>query len=189
LATGYTIKALARNPAKQTIHHEGLTWLPGDVTEPAKVSEVIAESQAVLNVIGQVPGSPKDLQTVAIQNILDGMKLHNVQRLITLTGAGVRDPNDQPKPVDHIFGFLLKLFSPQVIADSVQCINLVRASDRDWVVVRVPRLIDGPLTNHYKVGYVGPDSGIQIARADVAHFMLRQLESDTHLRQMPVISY
>ncbi len=41
----------------------------------------------------------------------------------------------------------------------------------------------------YRVGMVGKDSGTQISRADLAEFMLDQLTTDAHLRQMPVISY
>jgi hypothetical protein len=36
---------------------------------------------------------------------------------------------------------------------------------------------------------VGKNSGTQISRADLTEFMLGQLTVDTHLRQMPVVSY
>jgi hypothetical protein len=39
------------------------------------------------------------------------------------------------------------------------------------------------------VGYIGRDSGIQIARADGADFVLRELTERRFVRQMPVASY
>ena len=57
------------------------------------------------------------------------------------------------------------------------------------MIVRPPRVVEGPLTGNYRVGAlrVGPRS--KISRADVAHFMLRQLDADTYLRQAPFIAY
>lgn len=64
----------------------------------------------------------------------------------------------------------------------------MEASATDWVLVRVPRLTDGPFTGKYKVGYVGPNSGIQISRADAADFMLKQITDPTYIHQRPMIS-
>jgi hypothetical protein len=63
----------------------------------------------------------------------------------------------------------------------------VRASDVDWTVVRVGRLNDGPKTGNVKVGWVGVGPRPMIARADVAAFMLQELEGRRHVRQAPFI--
>jgi len=110
-------------------------------------------------------------------------------RLVTLTGAGVRDPRDQPKAFDHLMRTLLGMLSGAVLRDSQEGVSMIRASDLDWTVVRVPMLTDGPLTGKFRVGYVGKDSGRQISRADAAAFMLQQLEDDTYFYQAPMISY
>jgi hypothetical protein len=65
---------------------------------------------------------------------------------------------------------------------------MVRASDRDWTIVRVPMLTDGSATGNTQVGYVGKGMGPSISRADMAAFMLQQATSDTYLRQGPAIS-
>jgi putative NADH-flavin reductase len=57
------------------------------------------------------------------------------------------------------------------------------------VIVRAPRLTDGPRTGEYRVGYVGKNSGTKISRADVAGFILQQLTDDEYLHQQPMISY
>ena len=54
---------------------------------------------------------------------------------------------------------------------------------------RPARLTEGPKKGEYRVGMVGKNSGTQISRVHLAEFMLGRLTADTHLRQMPVVSY
>ena len=188
LAQGHEIRALARDPSKLEVSQEKLLVIHGDVLNAADVAETLAGCDAVLSVLGQTKGSPKDLQTVATRHIVAGMKTHGVTRVISLTGAGVRDPNDRPKLVDRVFGLLLATVARSVIQDADAHAEVLRQSGLEWTLVRGPRLTEGPRTGSYKVGYVGKDSGTQASRADVADFMLRQLEDDTWVRKAPMVS-
>jgi hypothetical protein len=69
-----------------------------------------------------------------------------------------------------------------------RAVQLVRDSDRDWTVVRVPRLTDAPAVGKIRVGYLGADVGVQISRADMADFLLKQVNDQTYLLKAPVIS-
>jgi hypothetical protein len=122
-----------------------------------------------------------------MKHILTAMKKYNVCRLIISVGAGVRESQDRPKLVDHLFGFLLKAASKNVVADMQQVVSLVKASDRDWTVVRVPVLADQPAQGSLKVGYVG-DINSRLSRTDMAAFMLQEVNDQTYLRQLPAIS-
>jgi hypothetical protein len=59
------------------------------------------------------------------------------------------------------------------------------------VIVRPAYLTNGPLTGNYLVWTGRKPSGVinRISRADVAHFMLKQLVTDTYLHKTPGISY
>jgi len=189
LAEGHEVVALARNPAKMGVSHERLRVVQGDVLDAASVDEVVAGSDAVVSVLGQVKGSPKDVQTRGTQNIVAAMQRHGVRRLVSLTGAGVRDPGDRPKFVDKAFGFLLKRLQPHVLEDGERHAEVIKGSGLDWVIVRGPRLTEGPKKGTYRVGLVGKNSGTQVSRADLAEFMLKQVTSDEYVGQMPVVSY
>jgi putative NADH-flavin reductase len=188
LAAGHEVTAFVRTPSKFPIKHERLHIVQGDVVDPAKVEEAVAGADAVLIALGHTPSSSNDVQAVATRNIINAMRKHGVRRLISLTGAGVRDPLDQPKVVDKVFGLLLKRLQPDVLQDAENHAKLIQRSDLDWVIVRGPRLVEGSHTGKYRVGYVGKNSGIRISRADVADFMLKQLTDDTYLRKAPMIS-
>ena len=66
--------------------------------------------------------------------------------------------------------------------------ELVRESDLDWTIVRVPMLTDDPPTGSVRSGYLGSGVGSRITRADLADFIYAQLESEEWLHKAPVIS-
>lgn len=189
LAQGHEVKALVRDPSKLSTSHDRLAVIRGDVLDAAKVDEAVAGTDAVLSVLGQTKTSPKGLQTRGTQNIIAAMGEHGVRRLVSLTGAGVRDPRDRPKLVDKAIMFLLKRLQPALLEDGMRHAEVIRASDLEWVIVRGPRLTEGPRKGEYRVGMIGENSGTLISRADLADFMLHQTTEDTYLRQMPVVSY
>jgi putative NADH-flavin reductase len=161
----------------------------GDVLDTAKVDETVAGTDAVLSALGHTKTSPKDVQTRGTENIVAAMERHGVRRFVSLTGAGVRDPRDEPKLADRAITFLLGRLQPDVLEDGVRHSEVIKRSELDWVIVRGPRLTEGPKKGEYRVGRVGENSGTQISRADLAEFMLAQLTTNTHLRQMPMVSY
>ena len=189
LAKGYTVKALVRTPSKLTIEDPRLTVIQGDATNAADVERTVEGTDGVLSVLGHAKGSPDDVQTVATRAIVAAMKKHGVKRVVSLTGAGVSDPNDQPKVSDRVVKFMLKALSGKVLKDAENHAEVLRNSGLEWIVVRGPMLTDGEHTGVYKSTFVGKDSGMRVSRADVADFMLAQLDSDQWLHKAPMVSY
>jgi putative NADH-flavin reductase len=187
LDAGHQVTALARTPSKLNIQHPSLSIIQGDVQNANCVAETIAGADAVISVLGPTSNKPEFAVSKGVDHILSAMRAHNIQRLIISTGAGVRDPNDKPKPVDRFFGLVLRVLSKNVVADMNEAIKKVRSNDLEWTVVRAPMLTDQPATGQLKVGYVG-DISPRLSRADMAAFMLRQLENDTYVRKAPAIS-
>lgn len=189
LERGYGVTAFARDPGALGISHAGLNVVRGDVLDPAAVERAVAGQNAVVSALGHAKGAPKDLQTRGTANIVRAMTEHGVGRFVSLTGAGVRDADDEPKPVDRVFAFLLRTLQRDVLADAANHVEVVRGSGLEWVIVRGPRLTEGQKREAYRVGLVGKNSGTSISRADLAEFMLDQLTADTYLGRMPVVSY
>ncbi len=189
LDAGHEVTAFVRNPAKVGIQNPKLKLVTGDVIDPAAVEEAVAGQEAVISALGPTrPPIPGMMETAA-KNIVAAMQKAGIRRLISTTGAGVRDPQDQPKLIDHVMKGLLTLLAGEVLRDSAANVEIIRASSLDWTVVRYPRLLDGPRTGRYRVGYIGKNSGSQLSRADGADFVLKELSAGKYIRQMPVISY
>ena len=72
-----------------------------------------------------------------------------------------------------------------VVIGSGEMERIVAASDLDWTSVRPPRLTNGPLTGRYQVEDSRfPPGKRTLSRADVAHFLLDELDRRAHLRQI-----
>ena len=187
LDAGHTVRALARRPESLDLR-PGLTIVPGDVLDVDSVARTIRSSDVVVSVFGQVRGSSPTLQTEGTRNILEAMTAVGASRLITLSGGGLPGPQDRPKVPDRIIMFLLQRLSPQVLADAEGHLEVLRGSDLDWTVVRGPRLTNAPATGSYRVGWVGVNASTQIARADLASFILTQLDDRQFIRELPFVS-
>ena len=188
LEAGHDVRALVRTPGKMTIQHEHFHIVEGDSLNPTDVEKVVQGTDAVISVLGQGKHSPHDLQTVSMRHIVAAMQKYQVQRLVSLTGAGVDAPQDRPGISNHLIKLALKTLSGQVLKDAQQHTHIIANSDLDWVIVRAPMLTEGPHTGTYRVGWVGVNTGSRIARADVADFLLKQVTDTTYLHQMPMIS-
>jgi uncharacterized protein YbjT (DUF2867 family) len=65
---------------------------------------------------------------------------------------------------------------------------LVRASGLDWTIVRPGGLTDGPRTGSYRFGMDASLTAGRVTRADVADFILRELERNEFVRMAPAIT-
>jgi len=190
LEKGYTIKALVRNPGKITIEHPQLTVLQGGVLKAEDVERTVEGTDVVVSLFGHVKDSPEWLQTDGTRHIVESMKRQNVDRIISLSGGGLPFPEkDEPKLIDRIIRGIMKIALPKVLNDAVRHHQVLAESVLEWVIVRGPRLTDGSLKGTYRVGWVGVDSGTSIHRADLAEFILRQVEDKQFNDQMPFVSY
>jgi putative NADH-flavin reductase len=189
LAAGHSVTAFVRTPAKVTILHPNLTLFQGDVMDAAAVEKATAGQEAVVSTISPSRPPVPGMMEMAAKNILEAMMKAGIRRLVSTSGAGVHDPQDQPKFMDRLMKRLLTQMAGDVLRDSEASVNLIRSSEVDWTIARFPRLTDGPGKGLYHVGYLGKNSGMQLSRADAADFVLNELVEGRYIRQAPVISY
>jgi putative NADH-flavin reductase len=189
LLAGHQVIAFVRTPSTFTLRHPNLMVVQGDSMDAAAVEKAIAGQDAVVSALGPTrPPVPRMMETSA-KNIVDAMMKHGVRRIVSTTGAGVRQAEDQPKLIDHFIGFLLNLLAKEVVLDSAKNVETITSSDLDWTIIRFPRLMDGASIGHYRFGYVSKDSSPQLARADAAASVLKELTEKKWLRKIPLVSY
>ncbi|MGF1532946.1 MAG: NAD(P)-dependent oxidoreductase [Bernardetiaceae bacterium] len=190
LAAGYQVQALVRTPGKVQTSHKNLSIVKGDVLIYENVAETVTGTDVVVSLFGHVKGSPEWLQTNGTQHIVEAMQAHGIKKIISLSGGGLPYPDkDRPKIPDLLIRTLMKLFVPRILNDAIGHHEVLQKSGVDWIIVRGPRLTDAPKRGQYRVGWVGVDASTQIGRADLANFLLTQVEEDRFLGQMPFVSY
>lgn len=189
LENEYHIKVLARSPEKVDTQSPHLEVIKGDVLNPATVNATVAGTDIAVSLFGHVKGSPKWLQSDGTSNILSAMLDHGVEKIISLSGGGLPFHKDEPKFADKAIRLIMKVAVPKVLNDAIRHAEILKDSDRKWVIVRGPRLTEEPEKGNYRVGWVGVNASTSIGRADLADFILKQVEEDTYIYKMPFISY
>jgi len=189
LDAGFEVQVLVRDPAKVGVRSDHLQVIAGDVLDPDTVDRAVAGAGAgVLSLFGQVKGSPRTLQTDGTRLIVESMKRHGISRLVTLSGGGLRAPEDRPGPADQVMRLLLMALAGHVLADAERHLRILRESGLDWTVVRGPRLTEDPGRGRYRVGYVGGGSSSSISRDDLADFILTQLDDPSYVGKLPFVT-
>ena len=188
LALGHEITVLVRNPAKMAMEHPKLHVAAGDVLNLVDVNAAMAGREAVICSLGTtVTLKPVTLFSDGTQNLVDSMTYHSVRRIVCITGIGAGDSRGHG-------GFLYDhLIEPTLLRtiyeDKDRQEDILRDSDLDWIIVRPAQLTNGEATGQYRV--LLDLKGVkvdEIARADVAGFVLQQLTSDEYLHKTPLLT-
>jgi putative NADH-flavin reductase len=188
LTSGHTVTALVRNPQELSTQRERLKIIQGDILDSDSVSLAMTGQDAVCCTIGvKIPWIRVTVFSEGTKNLLQAMERSGVKRLVCVTGIGAGDSKGHGGFLyDSIFlPFLLRT----IYADKDRQESLIKASGVDWTIVRPGFLTNGPLTENYRIltNMAGVTAG-RISRADVAHFMLKTLESKHYLRQTPLLT-
>lgn len=185
LLQGHEVRALVRTPAKMTLQHPHLTVVHGDVLDPVKVRECLKGTAAAIVSLGNTPNNPDMIVSRGTRVIVDAMQEMGIRRLIVVTSLGTGDSADQ---VPFFFKALMKTVLKKAMEDKEAQEAIVMDSGLDWIIVRPGGLTDGPRTDAYTAGTHSTIQAGQVSRADVAAFLLRQLEDDTYLQKTPAIT-
>ena len=190
LEQGHRLTALVRNPGKVKIAHQDLSIIKGNVLDFDKVQEVVASQDAVISALGHKRFFiVSNILSEGTKNIIHAMEKHNVKRFICITSLGINDSRFK-------LGLYYTLFVIPVITffyfwDKARQEKLIINSHLDWTIVRPGQLTNGRKRGTYKHG---TDVGNYIltkiiSRADVAHFILSQLNDKTYLHKTPGVTY
>jgi nucleoside-diphosphate-sugar epimerase len=188
LAAGHEVTALARNPDKLGIEHARLKVVKGDIADAAKVEEVIAESDAVISLLGPRRDNPPFAISQGMERIVAAMKKRGVKRIVMTAGMGIPAPGDEPKLINKAISALLGLMAKDAAEDMRRAVDVARTSGLEYTALRVPRLTDKPAGQPIKYGYVGKGVGFELARADFATALLEAATQGKFVREMPGVS-
>ena len=188
LQAGHDVVAFVRDPQRARWQHERLSLVQGDAREREKVQQAVKGVDAVLSALHPAGNTPERAVTQATANIVRAMEEEGVERIVASCGAGVSFPQDQPRLLNRVIGWMVRTFARNVYEDMKGAAEQITTSSLKWTLVRVPVLTEEPAKGHVNVDYVGSGTGPRLSREDMAAFMLEQVERDDHLHDVPVIS-
>ena len=183
----HRITAFVRSPQKLGATREGLTVIQGDLFDTEAVGAALVGHDAVLSTIGPPGPGRTTVTSDGARATVAAMNATGVNRLLIVGVAALFDD------AGILARVLRNTLLTNVANDSAEMERIVKATHLDWTIVRPPRLTNGPLTERYGVsdGHLprGAGAAALVSRADVAHFLLGEVERPAHLRRVVGIAY
>jgi uncharacterized protein YbjT (DUF2867 family) len=191
LKAGHSVRALARSARRIRVDHPKLEKMAGDAREMATVKRALSGVDSIVQSLGvsvrpEIIFEPTRLFSKATRVLVTAMEEAQVKRLICVTGFGTGNSRGRG-------GFLCSaafhLLLGRIYDDKDLQERIIRRSKLDWVIVRPVVLTNGPKTNAYRA-LVNPRRWTWgfISRADVADFLVKQIDDDAFLHKTPVLT-
>jgi len=189
LERGHEVIVSARRPERMQLTLPRLQTMKGDITDAASVADLVEGVDAVVIAVGISPTrDPVTVFSTGTANVLQAMKQHSVERLVAVTGIGAGDSRGHG---GFFYDTILQRFVlASIYKDKDRMEDLILDSDGNWTIVRPGFLIDDAARKEYRViedleGVVAGD----IARADVAHFIVSALEEGSYAQHSVLLTY
>ena len=183
LGRGHQITAFVRSPEKLD-DIDGVDVVEGDITDAAAVSAAVKDHDAVVSELGgSKPWHHSPEIVTAVGHIIAACREHGVDRFVYQSALGVGESRDA------IAGTVLGLAVPFLLRkpyeDHAENEQAIRDSDLAWTIVRPTSLTKGEATGEWRSGpdQENPSALNRIPRADVAAFVLDELEREGDVRQ------
>lgn len=165
-----------------------LRIIEGDAYDPFSVMSAIKDNDAVVSALGSWGTKHKNVLTEGMRNIIPAMRKHGATRIVSLTGADCRAPDDKPSFVHNLIHALLSMLATKILKDGEAHLDQLIASNLDWTVIRSPVMNESGNPDLYKLSYTRPRLWRTIHRYSVAYAMADSLESKDHIKQAPFIT-
>jgi putative NADH-flavin reductase len=192
LASGHNVRAFARSANRIKLAHPHLEKRRGDALNPEDIQSALNGMDIVIQALGIGLGphmifGPVRIFSDATRILVPAMETAGIKRLVCITGFGAGDSRAsvgcaQRIPFRIVFG---RAYDDKDVQE-----RIIRNSRLDWTIVRPGVLTNGTRTGRYRV-LDRPDqwqNGL-ISRADVADFLVRQINDDTYVGKAPVLIY
>ncbi len=186
LAQGHTITALVRNVAGFPFTGR-VRVIEGDAFNRPAIVAALAGADAVLSALGARSLKREDVLERAVPLIVSAMDEVGVKRIVALGSSGALDSALDKQPTYRkwlVETILYKTLLKWPVASQRAQYAALAASDLDWTMVMPPMLTNGAARGTLRVDANAlPRNGSRVARADVARFMLEQLQTSAWVRR------
>ena len=184
---GYHLNILVRNPENFKVQSRLVHIIYGDVRDYDTVKSLLRGCQAVLSTLGGSPLSEPTVFSKATRNILKAMKRANIKRYIVVAGLNVNTSFDKKgESTLNATDWMYANF-PKSTKDRQDEYDLLVKSNLDWTLVRLPLIIQ---TNESFITKISLEDclGDKISAADLAKFLIEQLNETSFFRKAPFLA-
>jgi putative NADH-flavin reductase len=197
LGDGHYVKALLRTPEKFPLRDQ-VHVIQGSPFDLSSVAQTLEGADAVLSALGAKSLKKEDVLERAVPQIVAAMQkslseTKPVRRIIVLGSAGALPTSLDKQPAWRrwiVQNIVYNTFLKWPVASQISQWNDLSHSNLDWTMVMPPMLTNAPARGTYRIdGDALPPNGSRISRADVADFMMQQIDNPQWIRKGVYLSW
>jgi putative NADH-flavin reductase len=197
LVAGHNVRALLRGPENFLLRDQ-VHVIQGTPFDLASVRQTLEGADVVLSALGAKSLRKEDVLERAIPQIIGAMRetifqSKPVRRIIVLGSAGALPTSLDKQPAWRrwiVQNIVYNTFLKWPVASQISQWNNISHSELEWTMVMPPMLTNGPARGTYRIdGEALPRNGSSISRADVADFMMRQIDNPQWIKKGVYISW
>ena len=187
LRRGHEVAVLVRDPDRLGPDAARVRVVTGSSRDETVLTELVTGVDAVVSALGPVAKDATLHQDTAAA-LVPVMQRAGVDRFVGVSGAGIDVPGDQKSASAKVISALVRRLGGAVVRDKPVEYATWAASDRDWTLVRPPRLTDGAATGAVEHDAHRSVKATWIGRADLAAFLVDCLERHLYPRTAPFVA-
>lgn len=192
VAAGHHVTILARDPSNFP-YADRVTIVQGNAFDSAAIAQTLTGADLVLSALGARSLKKEDVLERAIPLIVEAMQQQGIARIIALGSAGALPTSLDKQPAWRrwiVQNIVYNSFLKHPVASQIAQYATLSTSNLDWTMVMPPMLANVPARGTYRIdGEALPRNGSRIARADVADFMMLQINNPQWSRKGVYISW
>jgi putative NADH-flavin reductase len=198
LAARYSVAALLRTPEKFPMR-DHVHVIQGSAFDLSSVRHTIEGADVVLSALGaHSPLRNENVLPRAVPLIVEAMQQtasqpKPVRRIIVLGSAGALPDSLDKQPAWRrwiVQNIIYKTFLKWPVAEQIFQYKVLSSSGLDWTMVMPTMLTNTPARGAYRIdGDALPRNGSHISRADVADFMMQQIDNPQWIRKGVYIAW
>ncbi|PIC77393.1 hypothetical protein CSV74_07050 [Sporosarcina sp. P19] len=185
LTDGNEVTAVVRSP-EMCKSQEMLTIIAGDVRDPDAVKKALSGADAVVSALGT---DKTTTLTEAMPAIIEGMKEHGIERIVTIGTAGILNSRTEPSKLRYQSNESHRKLT-FAAEEHHKVFTMLQDSGLDWTIVCPTYLPDGEAVGNYRTEreYL-PIDGAKISTGDTAAFAYDELSKQEYKGYRVGISY
>lgn len=159
----------------------------GDIHDQKSVEDAIVGQEVIVSTLGSWGTKHKDIVSTATKHLIPAMKKAGITRIVTVTGAGAKMPQEKLSLLYSINRTAISLGAGKILKDSENHLKLLQESSLEWTSVRSP-IMNSKDTARYKLSNTPPAPWAFISRHAVVLALLNIIENNPMPKQAPYIS-
>ncbi len=192
LAAGHHVTALLRSPDTFPLRDK-VNVVYGNAFDMQRVRETVEGADVVLSALGARSLKREDVLERAVPLIVSAMQQTGVRRIIVLGSAGALPDSLAKQPAWRrwiVQNIAYKTLLKWPIASQISQYATLSTSNLDWTMVMPPMLSNARARGTYRIdGEALPRNGNRVSRADVADFMMQQINNPQWIRKGVYITW